>query len=126
MRTNKYLVETILFDDIVKFIPKVNRFTNKTYTKGILKIDIEGFEPYAFQFSKKLFKLIDIQIVFMEWGNFARENFMDNQIREMMNFLYSNNLIPYADDSIGNRVELDRKNWKNWPWDVIWSKVNKQ
>jgi hypothetical protein len=34
---DKYLVETILFDDIVAHFPK-----NKQYKQAILKIDIEG------------------------------------------------------------------------------------
>ena len=38
------------------------------YKQAILKIDIEGFEPFAFQHAAKLFDAIDIQIIFMEWG----------------------------------------------------------
>ncbi len=34
---DKYLVETILFDDIVAHFPK-----NRQYKQAILKIDIEG------------------------------------------------------------------------------------
>lgn len=63
---NKYLVETILFDDIVEYLPKNKE--NKIFERAILKIDIEGFEPYAFEHASKLFNTLDIPIVFMEWG----------------------------------------------------------
>ena len=68
---SKYLVETILLDDIVDFLPL--NANNQTHKKAILKIDIEGFEPYAFQYSKRLFDTIDIEIIFMEWGSFVNE-----------------------------------------------------
>ena len=34
--------------------------------KAILKIDIEGFEPYALSQAEKLFDQLDFQIIFME------------------------------------------------------------
>ena len=64
----KYYVETILFDDIVTFLPVKPDGTH--YKKAIMKIDIEAFEPYAFQHAAHLFDTLDIPIVFMEWGNF--------------------------------------------------------
>ena len=39
---NKFLVETILMDDLLNYLPK--RRDNKSYEQAILKIDIEGFE----------------------------------------------------------------------------------
>lgn len=36
-------------------------------------LDIEGFEPYAFLYAKRLFDQIDIEIIFMEWGSFVNE-----------------------------------------------------
>ncbi len=62
----KYLLETILFDDIVPFLSKNKNY--KPYEKALMKIDI-GFEPYAFQSAQFLFEKIDIPIVFMEWEN---------------------------------------------------------
>jgi FkbM family methyltransferase len=60
---NKYLVETILFDDIVPYLPKNKE--GRPYKQALMKIDIEGFEPYAFQNAQLLFETIDIPIVFM-------------------------------------------------------------
>ena len=59
------MVETIWFDDILDFLPKNNE--NKNFEKAILKIDIEGFEPFAFMHAEKLFDSIEIPIIFMEW-----------------------------------------------------------
>ena len=66
--SHKYLVETILFDDIVPFLPKKNQKTGEKFQKALLKIDIEGYEPYAFQNAHLLFDTIDIQTIFMEWA----------------------------------------------------------
>ena len=58
---NKYLVETILLDDIVPYLP-----LNSKHKTAIIKIDIEGFEVYAFEHASLLFNTLDIKIVFME------------------------------------------------------------
>jgi FkbM family methyltransferase len=42
----KYLVETILWDDIVPYLPLNEK--NEKFTKAFVKMDIEAFEPYAF------------------------------------------------------------------------------
>jgi FkbM family methyltransferase len=53
-----------------------------------MKIDIEGFEPYAFQHAKNLFKILDFQIIFMEWGVLNRyRSELHSLIIQMMNFL---------------------------------------
>ena len=69
-KKDKYMVQTILLDDIINYFPKI---ANKSYKKAIMKIDIEGYEPFAFKSSKNLFSLIDIEIIFMEWGLFSKD-----------------------------------------------------
>ncbi len=115
---NKFLVETILMDDLLNYLPK--RRDNKSYEQAILKIDIEGFEPYAFQYSKNLFKQLDIRFIFMEWGKMAKEKHLHFYIRQMMSFFYSINLYPYS--SYLDKYTLEKKDWKNWPWDIVWKK----
>lgn len=112
-QSNKYLVETILFDDIVSYLPK--RSTNK----AILKIDIEGYEPYAFQYSKNLFRELEIEIILMEWGKFGQKT--NHLVREMLNFLFAQKLRPFNLEK-GN--QLLRENCKEWPWDIVWKKMN--
>ena len=113
---NKYLVETILFDDIIPYLPKKSDGTN--YKKAILKIDIEGFEPYAFTNAKKLFDLIEIQIVYMEWGNFPMQTDAHYLIKNMIDFMESYQLMPYN----GNGQRLQKEGWLKWPWDIIFKK----
>jgi hypothetical protein len=56
-------VETILLDDILDYIPKNREF--RKYEKAIIKVDIEGFEPFAFLNARKLFDSIQVQVIFM-------------------------------------------------------------
>ena len=112
---NKYLVETILFDDIIPHLPK--KSDGKNYEKAILKIDIEGFEPYAFTNAKKLFDLIEIPIVYMEWGNLPQQADAHQLIKNMIDFMESYKLMPY-----GNGQRLQKNSWMNWPWDIIFKK----
>ena len=112
---NKYLVETIIFDDLVEYLPKTNE--NKMHKTAILKIDIEGFEPYAFQNAHKLFDAIDIKVIFMEWGTLAKERELNEYIVHMIDFLVRRNYSAY-----GNNELLNTDKWNMWPWDVIWKK----
>ena len=113
---NIYLVETIWFDDILDYLPKNKK--NKNYEKAILKIDIEGFEPYAFIHAKRLFDSIDIPIIFMEWGYFPKLVDAYKEIENMIEFLFSYKLEPYAWDG----RKLEKQNWRNWTWDIYWLK----
>ena len=58
-------------DDLVDYLPK--KVNNESYAKAILKIDIEGFDPLAFEYARHLFESIDIEVIFMEWGSFVGE-----------------------------------------------------
>ena len=112
----KYYVETILFDDIVPYFPV--RQNGKKYEKAIMKIDIEAFEPYAFQHAAHLFDTLDIPIIFMEWGNLPAQQDMKTEIEQMINFLYNRTY-----KAFGNNIELNRNNWQSgWAWDIIWKK----
>jgi len=64
---NKYLVETILLDDIVPYLPYKNLNTKEKFKQAILKIDIGGFEPYAFESGNVLFETLDFRVVYMHW-----------------------------------------------------------
>ena len=59
---NKYLVETILFDDIIPYLPYKNKFNLEKFKKAIIKIDIEGFEVFAFESATLLFETLDVRI----------------------------------------------------------------
>ena len=113
----KYLVETILWDDIVPYIPLND--DKKKYQNAILKIDIEGFEPFAFQNATKFFETLNILIIFMEWGNFPHNVDIHPVIEQMIDFLLSRGFVPHGN---GNAA-LQRENWKtSWSWDIVWRK----
>ena len=120
LKTNKYLVETILFDDLIPYLNQVNR--NKSSKKAIIKIDIEGFEPFAFQYSKRLFRLYEIEYIFMEWGRLIQETANLGIIKEMLNFLYANDLEPYLFNGSRKSLKLDKSEFQSWPWDIVWKR----
>ena len=113
---NKYLVETILFDDIVPYLPRKDDGTE--FTKALLKIDIEGFEPYAFQHASKLFDKLDISVIYMEWGNIPIQTDATDIILQMIEFLTQRKFKPFINES----HPLDLNNWRNWPFNVMWLK----
>ena len=119
---NTYLVETILFSDIIDFFPKNKH--NKSFTQALMKIDIEGYEPLALtlESAKKLFDSIDVCIIFMEWGNFKKRLDFRNEIEKMIDFLLSYGLKPYMLHNYGGGPLLDKTNWNMWPTNVHWKK----
>ena len=117
MDANKYLVETILLDDLVEVLPKMPN--GSEYTRAVLKIDIEGFEPLAFAHARRLFTRLDIPIIFMEWGNLAKMTDFKDHINNMMSFLVQLNYTAFSN----MYYELDNSKWMSWPWDIQWRKT---
>lgn len=112
----RYIVKTIIFDDILAIIPKQSN--GKEYQKAILKVDIEGYEPYAFINSKKLFKKLNFELILMEWYQVRlhREHYL-NEIELMLSFLTQNGYNAFAANK-----KLKIKNWKTWPQNIYWIK----
>ena len=113
---NHYLVETVVFDDIVSYLPIKN---HSTLQKAIIKIDIEGFEPYAFENATKLFNKVSVEVVFIEWFHLAKQKDIYDKIENMINFLLSYELKPYMPEG---KTILNVKEWTKWPIDVVWKK----
>ena len=59
-KNDKYMVETILMNDIVTILPA-------DFKRAVMKIDIQGYEIQAFTKAEKLFARVDIVAVFIEW-----------------------------------------------------------
>ena len=108
---NKYLVETILLDDIIAYLPKQN--DGSEFKTAIMKIDIEGFEAFALQKASKLFDRLDIKIIFMEWDHLLANS--ERDINEMISFLTVRGYKPCLH---GAALELD--DFLNWPSDISW------
>jgi FkbM family methyltransferase len=116
---SKYYVRTIWFDDILDYVPL--NYQNQKFKKAILKIDIEGFEPYAFQHASKLFDEIQICIIFMEWNVVKNADYLAKERDEMLDFLYSRGYTAYSTSNATETLSL-RENYKNWSYDIIWTK----
>ena len=99
----------------MEYIPKNSK--NENYKKAIIKIDIQGFEAFAFQGAKKLFDTFEIQVIFMEWVFMARQTKSHQIIKEMIDLIYSHNLKPYDGDKL-----LEKENWLKWSYDVLWKR----
>ena len=117
-KSNKYLVKTILFDDIIPYIPSKNN-KNESFTKAVLKIDIEGFEPFAFQNAQKLLDTLDILSIHMEWYTIMKE--LDEAlVMPMIYMLTGKNYAPFGD----NGIKLALNKWKiGWTFNVEWRKI---
>ena len=113
--SDKYLVRTVFFDDLIDYLPMKN--DGKSFEQAVLKIDIEGFEPLAFANASQLFKKIQFNIIFMEF----RQEFLlyhsYQQVNNMLEFLSNNNMVPYAKNKI-----LYISQWKSWPSEIIWKR----
>ena len=116
-KTNKYLVETILFDDIIPYLP-LQHDSNKPFKKAILKIDIEGFEPFAFQHARQLFDTLDIIIVFMEWFNIKRLE--ANLVEPLIDFLVKRKYVVYSEQ--GQSLKITNWTKNGWTFNVEWRK----
>ena len=115
LKRDKYLVETIIFNDLVAYLPKTDKGTS--FQKAIMKIDIEGYEPFAFEHADELFDAIDVQVIFMEWGNLPPSIDRHKSVVRMIDFLFGRNLLPM--DDIKKEV-LKREDWLSWPFDIVW------
>lgn len=117
---NKYLVETILLDDIIEFLPRSKNRQHRfklLYEKAIIKIDIEGLEPYVLPMAGNLFGIISVQVIFMEWGKMpfvSEENRF--RVKRLMDFLLEQGFVPFSIENM--RLSLDK--WASWPFDMCW------
>ena len=115
MGSTKYLVETILMDDILDYVPQNSH--GQDFTQALIKIDIEGFEAFAFQGAKKLFSTFKVHVIFMEWVWLAAQVESHTLINEMIELFYAHGLRPYDKEKL-----LEKENWLKWPYDVLWKR----
>ena len=101
-------VQTIKLDDLLE----VTQFS-----KAVMKIDIEGHEPFAILSSATFLEKIEIPYIFMEFGLFNRVEYASLKpvVDKMLSFLYSRHYVPYGYDM----KQLPKSSWKRWPWEVI-------
>ena len=113
--SNTFMVETIVFDDIVDYLPKKD--DGSDYKRAVLKIDIEGFESLAFQHATRLFSVLDIRVIFMEWELLKNVTDFKPYTEHMIQFFQKQGFLAYDVDK-----QLDVKEYMKWPWNVEWRK----
>ena len=110
---NKYLVETILLDDLLPLIHI--KSSEKQRPKCIVKIDIEGFESYAMHNALAFFEFFDVEVIFMEWHG---QRFYP-QTLQMIDLFLKNCLAPFE---LNQNTPFKRQDWESFPNNIIWKK----
>lgn len=111
-------------------LQKGAELNQKAKRRFIMKLDIEGFEPYVFEKAARLFDTYEIPAVFMEFGKSVQKLASQRnetssygiKIINMLEFFKSRNYEPYEVNGIN---KLDYSNWRyEWPWDVFFKKCD--
>jgi hypothetical protein len=135
--SSSVIVNSILMDDLVDvFNDKIrnriiNLKENKTLSrKFIMKLDIEGHEPFIFETSNKFFKTFQVAAIFMEFGKIIEKlgkiDVENNpsyliKIKNMLRLFQDLNYEPYE---VNGFNKLEFKDWKEFPWDVYFRKCD--
>lgn len=102
----------------------------KKQRRFIMKLDIEGFEPFVFERASRLFDAYQIPAVFMEFGKSVQKLASQRnesspyalKISKMLEFFKRRNYEPYEVNGIN---KLDYNRWRyDWPWDVYFKKCD--
>jgi FkbM family methyltransferase len=110
--TNQYIVKTIRFDDLLPIL------IERGVRAAIIKIDIEGSESYLCETGSKVFDLIDIQLVMMEWGHGMRKTY-EKRYQSIVDYFAQ---LKYVTTDVQCTV-LDAANWRTtWPGNIYWIK----
>ena len=132
------IVNSILIDDLVDLI-KLNYGTkglDGEKLKFILKVDIESYEPYAFENSTVFFQQFNVIAIYLEVGKILEKlklydpfNAQDEE-KQRKQVLYNNYLskvlnmidmfkkLDYDVYEVNGYNRLEYAQWRRWPWDV--------
>lgn len=126
MTSSSVIVNSILLDDLLDvYRIKMASLGNQGAKKFVIKLDIEGYEPFAFEKGENLFKKLEIVAVFMEMGKISEKVRKINRasydlylakVNNMFRILQELNYEPYE---VNGYNKLDYSKWRDdWPWDV--------
>jgi hypothetical protein len=107
-------------DDLVEHLPRDPK--GNAFRKALIRIDIEGMEPYAFENAHRLFKKVDVQVILMEWEVLQTRPAMFAQVEKMIKLLTLYGFSPYHCDTKRILNVKEWRLWQKWPIDVIWKK----
>ena len=123
-------VNSILLDDLVDVVEarfKTNRRSSKR--TFILKLDIEGSEPYVFEKASRFFNTYEVPAVYIEFGKLVQKFKLNpnsayaRMVRKMLNFFKDRNYQPYKNDG---KFKLNYDKWSSdeWPWDIYFKQCD--
>lgn len=132
--SSSVIVNSMTADDLYDIYAEklMNKSTAKRpiSKKFVLKIDIEGYEPYAFEKARELFSKLEILAVFLEFGktlenlkliNYGSDSLYFKKVKNMLKLFETLEYVPYEPNGIN---KLDYKEWKTWSWDVFLRNCN--
>ena len=134
--SSSVIVNSITMNDLIEVInDKLNnkslQLSQKQLSKKlVIKLDIEGYEPYAFEQSERLFTEMQVVAVFLEFGkilenlqalNFDSKSVYLKKTKNMLNMFKRHGFEPYEINGI-NKLEF--ADWKSWPWDIYLRKCD--
>ena len=102
-------VQTLFMDDLLSVI---------TFTKAVMKIDVEGYEAIALSKSAGLFTKVNICFVFMEWHWLVAEKKGGDQF--VFDYFTSMGYKPYKQATFQEPPLTTH--YTTWPFDVFWKK----
>jgi len=129
--SSSVIVNSITMNDLYDvYKDKIANKTDSSKNKFVIKMDIEGYEPYAFEQSRILFDKTQVVAVFLEFGkllenlkkiNFNSESSYLRKTKLMLKMLQDRNFEAYEANGIN---KLDFNDWQEWPWDVYLRKCD--
>lgn len=130
--SSSVIVNSIVMDDLIdvyyeKMRTKViNSKGNQTLSrKFIIKLDIEGHEPFIFENANKFFKTFQIVAIFMEFGKIVEKlDKLDldknpSYLIKVKNMLRMFQDLVYEPYEVNGFNKLEYKDWRDWPWDIF-------
>jgi FkbM family methyltransferase len=115
------IVNSILLDDLVDVVK--GRFSvgkSGDRIKFILKIDIESYEPFAFENCTILFQQFDIVAIYLEFGKILEKLLknVNGYLEKVLKMVNMFEILNYDVYEINGYNKLEYREWRRWPWDV--------
>lgn len=132
------IVNSIIIDDLVDII-KIkfgSKGLNGQKLKFILKVDIESYEPFAFENATRLFEKFDVVAIYLEIGKIleklkvyddfnangdekkSKQALYSNYLSKVLNMINMFKTLNYQPYEINGYNMIEYTQWRHWPWDI--------